>query len=73
MRLPPSFSPYLERMTEPGGDRAALVAVLRVRPDRLTWPEITTEVTKVHEVYSWPRAFEAICMSTPELSLGDMP
>lgn len=38
MRLTPSLSPYLERMTEPGGDRAALVALLRVRPDRLTRP-----------------------------------
>ncbi len=34
-------------MTEPGGDRAAVVALLRVRPDKLTWPEITTEVVEV--------------------------
>jgi DNA processing protein len=28
-------------------DRAALVALLRVRPDKMTWPEITTEVVEI--------------------------
>jgi DNA processing protein len=47
MRISANRSPYPDRMTEPGGDRAALVALLRVRPDKLTWPEITTEVVEV--------------------------
>lgn len=33
-------------MTEPCVDRAVLVALLRVRPDKMTGPEITTEVVE---------------------------
>lgn len=45
-RLAPKCSPY-RADAEPGGDRAAVVAILRVRPDKLTRPEITTEVVEV--------------------------
>jgi len=56
MRIAPSLSPYPDRLTEPGGDRAALVALLRVRPDKLTWPEITTEVVEVGSAMAvWER------------------
>ncbi len=47
MRFASSLSSYPDRMTEPGRDRSALVALLRVRPDKLTWPEITTEVVEI--------------------------
>ena len=39
-----------------GADRAALVALLRVRPDKMTWPEITTEVVEISSaVEVWER------------------
>jgi len=51
-------------MTEPGRDRAALVALLRVRLDKLAWPEITTEVVEVGSATAvWERHVPATLLS----------
>jgi DNA processing protein len=65
MRLMLSPSPYPDRMTHPRGDRAALVALLRVRPDKLTWPEITTEVVEIGSaVEVWQRHVTATLLGS---------
>jgi DNA processing protein len=53
--------PQLSATTEQAREHAAVVALLRFRPDKLTWPEITTAVVEVGSALAvWERHVPAI-------------
>ena len=67
MRLRLTPCPYPDRQTQPGGDRAALVALLRARPGKLTWPEITAEVVEIGSAVAvWERHVPATLLGSAD-------
>ena len=57
--------------TELAAERAALVALLRLQPDKLTWPEITTEVVEIGSAMAvWERHVPATLLGSADEELS---
>ena len=58
--------PYADGMTATGTEQAAVVALLQTRPQKMTWPDLMTEVVEAGSALEvWERLVPATLMGAP--------